>query len=410
MLQRLSDLRGRGTFSALKFPNFRRLWTGSLISNSGDWMDQIALNWLVVQTTDSPIYLGLVNLGRGLPILFFALFAGIAADRAERRPLMIATQGVGMLLAVILTALVATDSASIWLVLAIATARGIVIAFNLPTRQALISELVPKEHLGNAVALYAMTLNLTKVIGPLIAGIVISLFGLTACFALNALSYVAVLGMLWSMAVPPSVRERPTGTIAKNLIEGFTFVWRNKSVRMLVLVAAVPNFFGLPYITLLAIFADSVFDIGASGLGWLTASAALGSVTGALVLASFARASATGKAMLVFMMLFGTLLVSFALNPLVWLAPLLLLGIGAMQTAYNASNSTILQMIVPDHLRGRVLSTLYINKGLVQVGTAFTAALAALIGIRYAMAATATVMVVCGIVLFRSPVAQRLGG
>lgn len=404
-----ADDSGAGrTFAALRFRNYRLLWAGNLISNSGDWMDQIALNWLVVQTTDSPVYLGLVNLGRGAPILLFTLLAGVAADRIERRLLMVATQAFAMVLAVVLAVLVVLDHASIWLILAIATGRGVVQAFNLPTRQALISDLVPRAQLANAIALYSTTLNLTKIIGPLLAGIVISTLGLAACFIANALSFVIVLRMLLAMQVPPSRRPVPTGSVVANIAQGITFIWQNKTIRILVLVALVPMFLGQPYITLLALFAADVFALDAGGLGWLTASAALGSVIGSLALAHFGTSSRRGVTMLVFLFLFGGLLVAFSLNTWLPMAPVLLLGIGAMQTAYNASNSTILQMVVPDHLRGRVLSALYLNKGLAQLGTAFLATLAAWLGVRYALASTAAIVVLFALALLGSPAMRRL--
>lgn len=381
------------TFSSLKHHNFRLFWLGTLISNSGDWMDQVALNWLVLQMTDSPFYLGLVNFARAVPILIFTLLGGAAADRVDRRRLMLMTQSSAMALALILAALVITDTASIGLVLLIATGRGLVVAFNLPARHSLIPGLVPRDHLANAVALNSLTLNVTKIIGPTLAGLIIAAYGTGACFLFNGVTFLVVLWTLWAMDIPPSTRPRVDVGIARSIVEGVRFVRDDRTILLLVLIATVPTFFGQPYLQLLALFAHDVFEIGPRGLGLLMSCAACGAVGGALLVASVPKRAATGAAMLGFLLAFGCILCAFALNPALWLAPVLLFGVGAMHIAYNASNNTILQLRLPDHVRGRVLSILLLNRGLVQLGTAALATLAGLFGARFAVAGGGLVIV-----------------
>lgn len=393
----VKDLSGRWaarTFSALAHRNYRLLWIGTLISNTGDWMDQIALNWLVIATSGSPFELALVNLCRGLPILLFTLVGGAMADRLERRRLMMVTQSCAMLLAFVLAAMIFSEQASIAMIMVVATGRGIVIAFNLPVRHSLIPELVPAADLPNAVALNSLTANTTKIIGPALAGLIIAWLGTGACFLLNGLSFIVVIWTLRAMKFPPVVKAETELSLGQSIVEGVAYVRKDTTVLLLLLIALVPTFFGQPYLTLLALFAHSVFDIGPQGLGLLTSCAATGSVCGALMLASFPRLAASGRAMLVFLIAFGVLLFAFALNPILALAPVLLLGVGAMQIAYNASNNTILQMRVPNHMRGRVMSMLLLNRGLVQLGAAMAAAVAGLIGPQYAVAMTAVVIVV----------------
>ncbi|MCB4771578.1 MFS transporter [Ancylobacter sp. Lp-2] len=393
----------RRTFSALAHRNYRLLWTGTLISHTGDWMDQVALNWFVVSTSGSPFELALVNLCRGLPILLFTLVGGAIADRVERRRLMMMTQSCAMLLAFVLSALVLSGAATIFAVLLIATARGIVISFNLPVRHSLIPELVPASDLPNAVALNSLTVNVTKIVGPALAGLIIATLGTGACFLINGLSFLVVIWTLGAMRFPVAAPANSGQSLHQSIVEGVAYVRNDRSISLLVLVALVPTFFGQPYLTLLALFAYTVFQIGPEGLGLLTSSAAAGSVLGALAIAAFPRVAASGRAMLGFLILFGGLLVAFALNPSVVLAPILLLGVGAMQIAYNASNNTILQMRVPNHMRGRVTSILLMNRGLVQLGAASSAAIAGLFGVQSAVAATGFIILAFGsLILLRS--------
>jgi MFS transporter, DHA1 family, staphyloferrin A biosynthesis exporter len=385
----------RRAFSALAHRNYRLMWTGTLVSHTGDWMDQVALNWLVISTTGSPFDLALVNLCRGLPMLLFTLVGGAMADRFERRRLMMLTQTCAMALAFVLAAMVLSGTVSIALVLAVATARGVVVSFNLPARHSLIPALVPLEDLPNAVALSSMTQNVTKIVGPSLAGLIIGTLGTGACFLINGVSFLAVLWTLHAMRVPkagpPSTAALP---LRRSIAEGLRYVRDDRPVLLLVLVALVPTFFGHPYMTLLAVFAHIVHDVGPEGLGLLTSSAAAGAVVGGLLLATVPRTAVSGRAMLGFLGAFGALLCAFALNPVYLLAPVLLVGVGMMQIAYGATNNTILQTRVPDRMRGRVMSILLLNRGLVQLGAAFAAALAGLIGAPHALALTGAVIVV----------------
>jgi MFS family permease len=387
------------TFSSLSHRNYRLLWTGTLISQTGDWMDQIALNWLVLQISGSAFELALVNLCRGLPILFFTLVGGAMADRFERRRLMIVTQSCAMLLAFALAALVLSGWSSIPVILVIATFRGIVVSFNLPVRHSLIPELVPASDLANAVAVNSLTANVTKIVGPAIGGLIIAWAGTGMCFLINGFSFLVVLWTLGAMRFPRVERERSGLALRQSIIEGLGFVRNDRTVLLLVLIALVPTFFGQPYLTLLTLFAHDVFAVGPEGLGLFTSCAAAGSVCGALTLASVGKRAVTARAMMTYLICFGLLLAAFALNPILALAPVLLLGVGAMQISYNATNNTILQMRIPNHMRGRVTSILLLNRGLVQLGAAASATAAGLIGPQYAVAGTGSIIVLFGVAL-----------
>lgn len=385
------------TFSALRHRNYRLLWTGTLISNTGDWMDQIALNWLVISQSGNPWHLALVNLARAVPILLLTLVGGAVADRVERRRMLMVTQGCAMGLAFVLAALVLTDRAPLWAVLILATGRGIVISFNLPARHSLISELVPPAILPNAVALNSLTLNVTKILGPALGGLIIAGFGTGVCFLLNGLSFLVVLWTLGAMRFPQAkAPERAPESLARSIGDGLAYTWNDRTLLLLVSFALVPTFFGQPYMALLTLFAYDVFHIGPEGLGMLSSIAAGGAVAGALMLASMPRWAASPRAMLVFVLLFGGAVAGFALIPVLRLAIPLLFAVGAMHIAANASNNTILQMRVDDHMRGRVLSIMLLNRGLTQLGVAATAAVAGVIGVQAALAGSGVVIVAMG--------------
>ncbi|KEQ03709.1 MFS transporter [Pseudorhizobium pelagicum] len=398
-------------FSALGHRNYRLMWTGTLVSNTGDWMDQVALNWLVVSTTGSPFHLALVNLCRGLPILLFVLVGGAMADRLPRRRLMMLTQSAAMALAVFLAVMVLWAGAPLWAILLVATGRGIFTAFNMPVRHSLVSELVPRSDLPNAIALHSMTVNLTKILGPALAGVIIGTLGTGVCFALNAASFVVVIRSLQAMRFPPESERPPSLSIGRSILEGMAYVRAERTVLLLVLIALVPTFFGQPYLSMLTLFAHDVFQTGPEGLGLLTAFAAGGSVAGALTLASLPKVAASGWWMMAFLLGFGALLIAFAANPFLLAAPVLLVVTGAFHIAYNAANNTILQLRIPNEVRGRVISILMLNRGLVQLGTAATAATAGLIGARWALGINGLIILVLGaLVLMRERQITRLQG
>lgn len=389
--------------------NFRLLWTGTLFSNSGDWMDQVALNWLVLETTGSAFYLGLVNLCRAIPILGLTLIGGVAADRFERRRLMMASQAFGMALAVTLAVLVALGQTQIWVILVIASGRGAMVAFNQPARHSLVSEVVPMHILPSAIALSSMTFNLTKIIGPLLAGIIIAAWGTAACFAVNALSFVPVLSSLALMKFPSRPARIEAEPMLQSLRGGFAYLRANPLMMLLVLVAFIPVFFGGPYLQLLALVAVEVFDGGAEDVGVLTACAAAGAMGGALVLATMPAAARSGLVMLLVMLAYGTVICIFAVTGSFVQAAALLMLVGAGQIACNAINNILLQTIVPDRVRGRVLSILLLNKGLVQLGTFSVATLAAFVGVQWALLMSASVVIASAVaLLLLAPSLRRL--
>ncbi|MBO0906081.1 MFS transporter [Jiella sonneratiae] len=401
---------GSRFFTALRHRNYRLLWIGTLVSNSGDWLDQVALNWLIVAQTGSALDLALVNLSRAVPILALTLVGGAIADRTERRRLLLRVQSVAMILAIVLTAMTIAGTTPVWALCLLAAGRGGVMAFNLPARHSLIPTLVPPKDVPNAVALNSVTINSTKVLGPMLAGILIARFGLATCFAVNAVSYLAVLLTLTAMDLPPFERRvRHSESLAGSIAAGLRYVATRRLLVLLVLVSLLPVFLGQPFIMLLALFAHDALHWGPVGLGVLTSAAGAGSVVGALAIGGFTELLRQGRVLLLLLVLFGTALIVLALNTVDLAAPVILIFAGAAYISYNTTLNTIMQMMVSDEYRGRVMSTLFLNRGLMPLGTAGAAALSAVIGIRATYAAMGASILVFAVALaLLSPGLRRL--
>ena len=354
---------------SLRHPNYRLLWIGTLVSSSGDWMDQIALNWLVYQLSGSAVQLALLNLARLAPIFVFTLVGGVVADRWERRRLLFATQSVAMVLAFILATLTVMGVVQIWMVILIAIGRGIVLSFNQPARQSLISELVPRDDLKNAIALNSATLNLTRVLGPTLGGVLIATVGVAGAFYLNAASFLAVLYALVLMRFPDRVVRKKHGSMVAELAGGLDYLMKRPTLRTLVLLALVPMVLGMPYMTMLTVFASDVLQVGGGGLGVLTACTGIGAVMGALWVAGTAHRRRLGPLMFYGLIGFGGALVTFALSPWFWLSVPALVAVGAGQQVYMSSNNALLQTNVEEQYRGRIVSTLFLNRSMVPLGT-----------------------------------------
>lgn len=397
------------TFSSLRHRNYLLLWIGTLISHSGDWMDQVALNWLVLVMTNSPFYLALLNFSRSFPILFFTLLGGVVADRFERRKLLMVTQGSETVLALILAALVSLGSAQLWQLILISVLRGVMHSFNQPARQALIPDLVEKGDLMNAVALNSATANATRIIGPSLAGILIGIIGVAGCFWVNAVSFVAVLWALYAMRVVDDKLPKVRQAIWEDLMQGIGYVRSHPIILTLLLIALIPMVFGQPYSTLLPLFARDVLGIGAVGLGFLHAASASGALVGALVVASLGDYRRRGVLMLGSMFLFGVALVlfSFSTSPALSFAFLIAAGMGQM--GYRSANNTLLQMMAPRELRGRILSLLMLDRGLVPLGIMLAGVLASLWGASIALGGMAgIVLLLVLLVALTMPKVRRL--
>ena len=391
-------------FAALRHRNYRLYWIGALVANTGDWMDQVAFAWLMWELTNSAGYLGLLAFFRGIPILIFTLFGGALADRFERRRLLQVTQSFAMLLALLLALLVATGVVQIWQVLAIATLRGVMMSVNLPTRQALLSDIVDRQHLSNAIALNSATRNVTRIVGGSLGGLLITLVGTAGVFLLNGLSFIILIVALAAMTIPPLVLTGPRQTILRSIGDGFAYLRGHETLRTLMILALAPMIFGMPYITLLPVFADDVLGIGNEGYGLLLSCTGVGALVGALTVAIMGDYRRRGQLLLFIMIWYGAMLVLFSRSTTPLLSYLLLFGVGAGQTGYLAFNMTLLQTHASDEMRGRVISFFYLNRGLVPLGTVAAGVAAEVFGVQATVTAMGLAVVGLGLMtLWRVP-------
>jgi len=342
-------------FGAFAHRNFRLFLFGQTVSLTGTWMQSIAQGWLVLLLTNSPFYVGLVSALGSLGVLLFTLYAGVIADRSDKRRTVIITQTLQMLQAFALAALVWSGHVTTGSVMALAAFLGIVSAFDIPTRQAFIFEMVGKEDLMNAIALNTSIFNLTRVLGPVLAGFLIGAQGVAVCFFLNGVSYLAVIGSLLAMRLPRWTPTVAVGSAWEGFREVVAYLRSDRRASALVVLTAIISIFGFPYLVLMPVFARDVLRVGAAGYGLLSAAVGIGAVAGALTVAVLSARIRKGRTLVAAGTVFGSLLAVFALSRSFAVAFGVLVLVGAAMIVNNALTNTLLQTHVPDHLRGRVM-------------------------------------------------------
>jgi MFS family permease len=368
------------TLRALRHRNFQLFFSGQLISLTGTWMQSVAQAWLVYSMTKSALLLGSVGFASQIPVFLFAPFGGITADRVNRQRLVIATQTCSMILAGILAWLTLSGRIHVWHIFLLAGLLGVVNAFDIPGRQSFLIDMVGKEDLMNAIALNSSMFNGARVIGPAVAGILVARIGEGWCFAANAISYIAVLIGLLLMNVR-SVPRISNRSPIEDIIEGFRWVNRTKIIRSLLFLIGLVSLVGMPYTVLMPVFADKILHGGARGLGILMGATGVGALFGALTLAAKTGIKGLGRWVTITCATLGISLFLFSFSTSFWLSAALLLPCGYSMMLQMACSNTLIQTIVPDHLRGRVMS-LYsmMFMGMAPFGAFFGGALANRIG------------------------------
>jgi MFS family permease len=341
---------------ALAHRNFRLFFFGQGVSLIGTWMQSVAQGWLVLSLTNSPFYVGLVSALGSIGVLAFTLYAGVIADRTDKRRTVIITQTLSMLLAFVLAGLALTRVVTVWQVMGLAAVLGVVNAFDIPTRQSFLIEIVGKEDLMNAIALNSSMFNAARVVGPAIAGALIGLVGVGMCFLLNGVSYIAVIASLLAMRLPP-FQPRPSATSAwSGFREVLVFLRSDRRVETLVVLTAILSVFGFPFLVMMPVFARDVLHVNAAGYGALTAAVGLGAMLGALAIAvNSRRIDHRGRLMTLGGTAFGLCVLAFALSHNFAASLVLLALAGCAMIVNNALTNTLLQTLVPDELRGRVM-------------------------------------------------------
>jgi MFS family permease len=341
--------------AAFAYRDFRVLWFGAFASTVGTWMQKVAQSWLVFDLTKSTFYLGLDDFLGQLPILLFTIIGGVIADRHERRRLLLGSQYVQMATAFTLAALVYFGFVHVWHVLLLSFTTGLAQAFGGPAYQSLIPLLVRKKDLPNAIAFNSIQFNLARAIGPLLAGATLAAFGMAACFGLNGLSYLLVVVALLSLSVK-QLKPAERKPIVQELRGGLSYVRREPAMIALAIVACLTTFLAGPLLTFLPAFASEVFAGGIGQYSRMMAFSGAGSVVGALIVAWLGRFKHMGLTLLIVEVVFGGLMVAFANSRVPWLSNVLLFFCGMSLMIVTSMMFSLVQLVVPDHLRGRVVS------------------------------------------------------
>lgn len=354
-------------------------------------MQSVAQGWLVYSLTGSPLYLGIVATATSLPVLFFTLIGGVAADRFTKKNLILVTQALSIIPALALAVLTDMGLIGIRQIIAIALFLGIINAFDIPARQAFVAEMVQKGHLLNAIALNSAAFNGARIIGPVAAGLIIAYMGITACFYINAISFLGVIAALLFVhekGRPQRISQKPAErplTVAEallqDLLKGLRFVKGEKDVLRIMLLVSVFSLLGIPFVTFLPVFAEGVLKAGPKGLGFMAGSTGCGATTAALIIAFRRDIRRKGRFMLISGLIFASALLAFSFsgNFYVSLVILAFAGWGAI-SLFAVANSFI-QLATPDALRGRVMSVYtLVFLGLAPVGNAIVGAMADIVG------------------------------
>ena len=344
-------------FRALRHRNYRLFFIGQSISLTGTWMQQIAIGWLVYRLTNSAFLLGIVGFVGQIPTFLFTPFAGVIADRHNRRNMLVVTQAFSLLQALILSLLILTKNIHIWQIVVLSGVMGIINSFDIPIRQAFTVEMIEnKEDLGNAIALNSSMVNAARLIGPSIAGVLIATAGEWICFLLNAISYFPVIASLLAMKMAPKEIKASTRHIFHELKEGFRYAFNFSPIRSILMILALVSLMGVPYQVLMPVFARDIFHGGPRTLGFLVAMSGIGALTGAIYLAARKNVLGLGRIIAWAAGLFGAGIVAFSLSKVLWISMLILLFSGFGMMVQMASSNTVLQTIVEEDKRGRVMS------------------------------------------------------
>ncbi|HSB06609.1 MAG TPA: MFS transporter [Thermodesulfobacteriota bacterium] len=381
-----SDVRGpKGmglVFRALYHRNYRLFFSGQGISLIGTWMQQIAMSWLAYRISSSAFFLGLVGFSSQICSFFFSPFAGVLSDRWNRHHILVVTQSLAMIQAFLLAYLTLTGSVDVHHLILLAIFLGLVNAFDMPTRQAFVVEMIERrEDLGNAIALNSFLFNGARLVGPSIAGILISILGEGMCFLLNGISFLAVIMALLAMKIPKHERESKGTPILQGLKEGFSYAFGFLPIRSVLIFLGWMSLVMMAYTTLMPVFAKDILQGGPQTFGFLMAASGVGAVLGALYLASRTSVLGLGRLIAIASGFFGIGLIAFSFSRILWLSLFLLLLTGFGMMVQMASSNTVLQTMVDDDKRGRLMSLYTMSfMGMAPFGSLLGGSLASRIG------------------------------
>jgi MFS family permease len=384
---------------ALRHRNYRLFFSGQTVSLIGTWITRIATSWLVYRLTRSELLLGVTSFCGQIPMLLLAPFAGVIVDRANKHRILVVTQVLSCLQSVALAALALPGIITVWEIVALQVVQGVINAFDTPARQAFVVEMVEdRADLPNAIALNSSMVNASRILGPSIGGALIAVVGEGWCFALDALSYVAVIASLLLMTLHRETLQRARTRMLEELRTGFRYAFGFAPVRALLLLISAVGVMGMPYTVLMPVIASQVLHGGPHTLGWLMTASGFGALAGTLYLASRHTVLGLGKVIVAASTLFALALIAFSLTHTLWLSLAVLPLVGAGMMVQNAAVNTILQTIVTEELRGRVMALYSVAiMGTSPIGSLVAGVLADRIGAQRTIMAGAVVCLLAGI-------------
>ncbi len=398
-------------FRAFSSRNYRLFFAGQGISLIGTWMTQTAVIWLVYSLTNSALLLGVVGFAQQVPNFLLSPFAGVLVDRLNRHRILVVTQILSMMQSLALAALAFSGTIHIWHIIVLSVFQGCVNAIDMPTRQTFVIELVERrENLSNAIALNSSLFSGARLIGPAIAGLVIAAVGTSTCFLIDGVSYIAVIAGLLAMRVRPlklAVLD-PSNTVLHRLKEGFDYAFGFPPIRSILLLIALVSLVGMPYTVLAPIFATNILHGGPQTLGFLMASSGLGALVSAVYLSSRSTIVGLGKFIMIAPSVFGAALIVFALSKVLWLSLIAMFVLGGSLILQSTSSNTILQTIVEEDKRGRVLSLYTIAFiSMATFGNLFAGSLASRMGAPYTLVISGVICIAASIYFARQFPALR---
>jgi MFS transporter, DHA1 family, staphyloferrin A biosynthesis exporter len=376
--------------------DYRLLWLGQLSTSMGQWMDQVSRTWLIYLITGSPLQLGLVSAVRGVPLILFGTVAGAVADRYGRKAQLIISQVINAVLNTVLAVLVLTGHVQVWHIYVTGFLAGTVQAFQQPARQVLINDIVGRKYLLNAIALNSAAFNLSRSVGPALCGVLIQTLGIGYSYFIQAGLFAYATIWTVQMRVPKTDNppDSPQPSVEKSLLgstmEGLAYIGSNRLVLALMVLGLAPMVLGMPFISLMPIFAIDIFHGGATTQGLLLTTVGIGAVLGALAMASLGQRQTNGKLLLAGAAGFGLSLVLFSSSPVLIVAACFTFLAGLCNSSYASQNQTIIQILAPPKLRGRVLGVYFLNRGLMPLGSLLAGVLASLMGAREAVVTMGT--------------------
>ena len=371
-----------------------------LVSLIGTWIQAVAQTWLVFELTNSALLLGVVGFLSTIPIFLLSLFGGVLADRMDKRNILIATQSAFMLLAFLLAALTQMKIIAPWQIMVIAVLNGIVMAFDAPGRQAVVVELVGKEHLFNAIVLNSVAFNSSRIIGPALAGVLVAYIGMSGCFYINGISFLAVIIALLLIKINKNIAAQKNNTALRDLKDGLIFIKNNRLILVLITMVGIVSLFGASYVILMPIFANEVLKVGVKGLALLMSSCGFGALLGALLLARLGDFKYKGKFLIVSYMVFSASLILFSISKVYLLSLIALAFIGGASVSAIALINTILQSNVPHMLRGRVMSVFMLTfAGIMPFGNLLAGSIASVLGVSFTVMLSGIICAVFSVVI-----------